>query len=81
MPDHLTVTLPLVWRGIEDNDLWLGKWQQVGGVGPNRTATVWWGGTRLTGEVDEFPDRSAAMRAVEEAVRRALGEEGGGDAG
>ena len=77
--DPRTVTLPLVWRGEQDNDLWLGDWQMVGGVGPNRTKTVWWGGTRITGGVAEFPTRPAAMRAVEAAVMRALGAKGGAD--
>ena len=75
MADRPTVTLPLVWRGDELRHLREGNVGRV--VGDERNgfyALVYW--PKPIQYRWPHPNRSAAMRAVEEAVMRALGAEG-----
>ena len=81
MADPRTVTLPLVWRG---DMLWIGPFPRSGWVGEVKKTGKWYGIASSAvidqvGDLGDFPTRPAAMRAVEEAVMRALGAEGGGD--
>jgi len=76
--DRLTVTLPLVWRG--DYLLMPCGHQTVkmGRVGPTIGGTTQWVAA-CEWLNRRYATRPAAMRAVEEAVMKALGAEGGGD--
>lgn len=82
-PTGRTVTLPLVWRG---DDYCAGPFA-VGYVRPPRGQAKSWRAV-VRAAVNRgyvrvlpapIPTRSAAMRAVEDAVVKALGTEGGGD--
>jgi len=80
MADRLTVKLPLVW--FRDGGLWLGKdhllrvgWIESADRGYDVGVTL--ARARLARSWE--PDLTAAMRAVEEAVMRALEAEGGGE--
>ena len=81
LPTGRTVTLPLVWR---DQILWLGDVMRCGQAYRPYRARKWDASihpdiARNGGylrNLGSFPTRSAAMRAVEQAVMRALGAEG-----